>query len=239
VPATVENPLASRKSYYMDLSLPSDKVRNVLPLTTASVGSVASAFFGGTGGNTNGAMCNTRVQPNDAVYDGVIVRSPWRNCTPVPVTGPLRGEWAKNVPRATKPSRVTDGLSKTLMIAEKYVRNDKYELGLQSDDHGWAEGWDADQVRLTAFPPIADSDAIGFEGPLATYFEDTGTNSVSMPTLGALYNVLHFGSAHVNGIQGVYADGSVHTINYDVEPAVFNSMATRAGNENIEYAGVN
>jgi prepilin-type N-terminal cleavage/methylation domain-containing protein len=237
VPATREHPTSTRN--YMDLSLPSDRVRSVVPLTTSTVGSVAGAFFGGAGTNTTGAMCTTRIQPNNAVYDGVIVRSPWRNCTTLPVTGPLKGEWAKNVPRATKPAHITDGLSKTLMIAEKYVRNDRYELGLQSDDHGWAEGWDADQVRLAAFPPVADSDAIGFEGNLATYFEDTGTNAVTIPVIGSLYNVLHFGSAHVNGIQGVYADGSVHTINYDVEPAVFNSLATRAGNENIEYAGVN
>ena len=84
-------------------------------------------------------MCTTKVQPNDAVYDGVIVRSPWRNCTTA-AAGPYTGEWAKNVPRATKPAQITDGLSKTLVIAEKYVRNDRYELGAQSDDHGWAEG---------------------------------------------------------------------------------------------------
>jgi len=239
VPATLENPLASRKSYFMDLNLPTDKVRSVLPLTPSSIGAVAGSFYGGTGANTNGSMCTGRVQPNDAIYDGIIVRSPWRNCTASATTGTLRGEWARNVPRATKPSQITDGLSKTLLIGEKYVRSDKYEVGARSDDHGWAEGWDADQMRSTAFPPLSDGDPIGWQPVIQGYFEDLGSNPVTMPVLGALYNVLHFGSAHTSGIQAVFADGSVHTVSFDVEPAVFNSLGTRAGNETITIAGVN
>lgn len=227
VPATIVDPLSSRPSYY------TDRVRDILPLTVAKISGVVPSFFGAGGANLNGAMCTNSVQPNDAVYDGVIVRTPWRNCTTTPTTGPLKGEWAKNVPKATKPSQITDGMSKTLLIGEKYVRGDKYEAGALSDDRGWAEGWDADQMRLTAFPPVSDQDAIGFDSDLAGYFADSGQNPINN-----LYNVLHFGSAHAAGIQAVFADGSVHTINYDIAPEVFNGLGTRSGAENLDYSTV-
>jgi prepilin-type N-terminal cleavage/methylation domain-containing protein len=224
VPATIVNPLASRPAYY------TDKVRDIVPLTTAKISSVFPSFYGAGGANLNGAMCTGQVQPNDAVYDGVIVRSPWRNCTTTPTTGQLTGEWAKNVPKPTKPAQITDGLSKTLMIGEKYVRSDKYEAGALSDDHGWAEGWDADQMRSTAFPPVSDQDGIGYDSEVAGYFADSGQNPVN-----GLYNVLHFGSAHTAGIQAVFADGSVHTISYDIAPEVFNGLGTRSGAEELDY----
>jgi type II secretory pathway pseudopilin PulG len=220
VPATLMDPSAARPTYY------TDRVRNVLPLTTTTIGSVSPSFFGGS--NTQacvGCPATPRSPPNNAVYDGVIVRSPWQYLSGGTGIGPLKGQWATKVPTPTKPSRITDGLSKTFLIGEKYIRNDNYEAGLQSDDHGWAEGWDADQMRSAAFPPVQDSDSIGW-GPLAGYFEDRGSTQVNN-----LYNVLHFGAAHSAGIQAVFADGSVHTVNYDIEPVLFNGLATRAGGE--------
>jgi len=147
-------------------------------------------------------------------------------------TGKQIGEWANNVPRPTKPARITDGLSKTLMIAEKYVRSDMYEAGGLSDDHGWAEGWDADQMRSSAFVPINDSDTIGW-GDSDQYFADT------VGGFQGFYNVLHFGSAHTAGIQSVFADGSVHTVTFEVDPVVFNSICTRNGAEQVDLTGIN
>jgi prepilin-type N-terminal cleavage/methylation domain-containing protein len=225
VPASTRNPTAARKTSYVE-DLP-----NLLPLTVASIGRVAPSFYGGS--NTQDCMgCPTdpRSPPNNAVYDGVIVRSPWQYLSGGTGIGPLVGQFAKNVPMPTKVSKILDGTSKTLMIAEKYVRNDMYDAGALSDDHGWAEGWDADQMRSCAYPPVNDSDPIGWQTEpapgLSGYFGDSGQNPVPN-----LYNVLHFGSAHTAGIQAVFADGSVHTVNYDVDPLVFNSLGTRAGGE--------
>lgn len=220
VPATIQNPTASRQAKY--------NVLDAQPFSKAGFTKLVSSFYGGTSTSTAGAMCTDRVPPNNATYDGVIVRTPWRNCsTSVPADGRLVGEFARNVPRPTKPSQITDGLSKTLMIAEKYVRADKYEAGALSDDHGWAEGWDADQMRSTAFAPINDGDGMGWidADNMSGYFGDEGAFS----TGGYGYNVLHFGAAHTAGIQGVFADGSVHTITYDVDPVLFNALGTRAG----------
>jgi prepilin-type processing-associated H-X9-DG protein len=226
VPATVMNPSATRPAYYTDL------VRNVLPLTAATIGSVSPSFAGGSSTQPCvGCPATPRSPPNNAVYDGVIVRSPWQYLSGGTGIGPLKGQWASKVPMPTKPSRITDGLSKTFLIGEKYIRNDNYEAGLQSDDHGWAEGWDADQMRSAAFPPVQDSDPIGW-GPLAGYFEDRGSTQVN-----GLYNVLHFGSAHPGGIQAVFADGSVHAVSFDIDPVVFNGLTTRAGGETNDSSG--
>jgi hypothetical protein len=129
-----------------------------------------------------------------------------------------------------KVASITDGTSKTLLVAEKYVRNDAYEASdvpRNSDDRGWYDGWDADAMRMACFTPINDGDPIGWRPDVAVYFADDGTK---FPWQGA-YNVYHFGSAHASGINSVYADGSVHAINYDVDPVLFNRLAARNDGE--------
>ena len=128
-----------------------------------------------------------------------------------------------------KISQITDGTSKTMMIAEKYVRSDEYDAGLNSDDQGWSDGYDADSSRSTAFLPINDGDPIGYSPGIGDrYFADPpGGGYQSGPV--TLFNLLHFGSAHTSGINAVFADGAVHTINYDVDLVLFNALATRAG----------
>jgi len=227
VPATIQDPGSSRPSYF--------DVRKSVPLTAEVITELAPSFYGGKG-IRDCVGCPPpppRSPPNSAVYDGVIVRSPWQYLSGGTGIGPLVGQVASNVPLPTKPARITDGLSKTLMIGEKYVRTDMYEAGALSDDHGWAEGWDADQMRSTAFPPVGDSDSAGWQDSrLEGYFGDKGT-------LSGTYNVLHFGAAHTAGIQAVFADGSVHTIAYDVDPLVFNGLGTRARDETLDLSGVN
>jgi prepilin-type N-terminal cleavage/methylation domain-containing protein/prepilin-type processing-associated H-X9-DG protein len=167
------------------------------------------------------------------VYDGVIVRCPWMWMSTDPATGKQLGKFLNGVPHATKVAGITDGLSKTLMIAEKYVRNDNYTAGLNSDDAGYADGWDADGIRSSCFAPVGDGDPIGF-GDSAKYFGDSGGAFPSTQ----VYNVIHFGSAHSSGINAVFADGSVHSVGYDVDPVVFNALGTRAGSENVDISSV-
>jgi prepilin-type N-terminal cleavage/methylation domain-containing protein len=205
-----------------------------VPLGASAIGTLGSSFYGGL--QATGAQ-----PPNNGVYDGVIIRCPWRYISGGGAA-PVVGQPVQLTTQLVKPANVTDGTSKTLMVAEKYVRSDRYEGGTSakrpySDDRGWSDGWDADQMRSTAFVPVSDGDSIGW-GDLGKYFGDDFTTG---PFQG-LYNVLHFGSAHTAGINAVFADGSVHTIGYDVDVLVFNSLGTRNGyavGETSSLDGVN
>jgi prepilin-type N-terminal cleavage/methylation domain-containing protein/prepilin-type processing-associated H-X9-DG protein len=203
-----------------------------VPLDPTDVGTGAA----GLGSSFNGGRSAAGGEPpNNALYDGVIVRCPWRFNNMNASTGQLFGNPATNVTQLVKMAKVTDGTTKTLMIAEKYVRNDRYEASGYSDDRGWADGWDADSMRSACFVPVSDSDSIGW-GPLENYFGDTF--ATTGPFQG-LYNVLHFGSAHPGGINAVFADGSVHAIGFNVDVEVFNGMASRDGAESFDPAAVN
>jgi prepilin-type N-terminal cleavage/methylation domain-containing protein/prepilin-type processing-associated H-X9-DG protein len=200
-----------------------------VPLEAADIRALARSFNGG--GAAGGGE-----PPNSAIYDGVIVRCPWRWTSTDMATGKQRGVWATNVPQPTKAAKITDGASKTFMVAEKFVRSDKYQADENnySDDRGWADGWDADSMRSACFQPVKDSDPICWgprDGPMDHYFGDRFAQLRAFPGTDYLYNVLHFGSAHPSGINAVYADGSVHAISFGIDPVVFNALATRSGDE--------
>lgn len=120
---------------------------------------------------------------------------------------------------------VTDGLSNTLLISEKFTPTGNYEGSgpnhkgqtrmFEGDDRGWSDGWDFDIIRSTGLPPRPDTE---------------------LP--GRYYNVgitwreqLSFGSAHSAGIQGLYGDGSVHLIEYDIDRVLFNRLGDRRDGE--------
>ncbi len=170
--------------------------------------------------------------PNNGVYDGVIVRSPWRRTSPNPDNcgpNPAPGEFAVGVPYPTKMGQITDGASNTLVVAEKYINaNDQYGYagGDASDDRGWLDGWDPDTVRTTMATPYPDS--------ALSPIRDGNPPSEDQTYL--------MGSAHVSGFHGVFADGSVRVISYDVPIYVLNSLGTRAGDavgETASMEGVN
>ncbi|HYO25446.1 MAG TPA: DUF1559 domain-containing protein [Lacipirellulaceae bacterium] len=169
--------------------------------------------------------------PDNGVYDGVIVRSPWRRMTGSPDgcgPNPAAGVFAANVPDPTKMAQISDGTSNTLVVSEKYINaNDTngYAGGDASDDRGWLDGWDPDTIRTTMATPYPDSSISpirdGSPGEDQTYL---------------------LGSAHASGFHGTFADGSVRTISYDVGIYILNSLGTRNGEavgETSELTGVN
>jgi prepilin-type N-terminal cleavage/methylation domain-containing protein len=196
---------------------------SAVPLNENSFRLVAPSYYGGSGGTAD---------PTDnKVYDGIIVRCPWLNFyARIAGSGKLNGRPLRGVPGLVKASEIIDGMSKTLLVAEKYVRNDNYvgSDALNSDDRGWADGWDADQMRSTCFPPMNDADPFGFDPVMGRMFGDKGP----FP-FGNMYNVLHFGSAHIAGINVAFADGAVRMVGYDINPVVFNAMGTRNGEESV------
>lgn len=150
------------------------------------------------------------------VCDGLIVRTPWN--------------WKfKTVPQgvnmAVKPGQCNDGLSNTMLVAEKLVRTDLYEGGSWSDDLGWADGWDADQLRSTGVQPLSDSDP-------SCYAPATKTICGGDPP-GYNENWV-FGSSHTSGINAVFGDGAVHHIAYGVDVVLFNNIGARNDEQNVD-----
>ncbi|QDT69085.1 hypothetical protein MalM25_20120 [Planctomycetes bacterium MalM25] len=171
--------------------------------------------------------CVAAGRPNNACdYGGAIVRTPWRLITPGTGNNPSVGEPVGNVPKAIRPGQIIDGLSKTFVVSEKLVRTDQREGGNVSDNRGWADGWDPDTVRFAGWPPLPDSDS-GICFNESTKFSDLCVGNGSLP-------VLFFGSSHSGGVNAAYADGSVQFLSFEIDHLLFNSLATRAGEEVVE-----
>jgi len=175
-------------------------------------GRVGETFFCPTGKSS----AVTGTPPKNTNYAGLIVRTPWSVAANAFVEG---------VNHAAKVAQCTDGLSNTLLIGEKVVRNDKYDGGGWSDDLGWADGWDPDTLRLTGFQPISDSDALCFS---ALY--PCGGRADLGP------DVFAFGSAHTSGINAVFGDGSVHHIKFDIDVLVFNYLGGRDDEQTVDLS---
>jgi prepilin-type N-terminal cleavage/methylation domain-containing protein len=100
---------------------------------------------------------------------------------------------------------ITAGASTTFLVGEKYLDPDAYETGLDdSDNENMYVGFDNDNTRITAYPPMHDQ--VGYK-------KDD--------------RYLRFGSNHFAGLNMVYCDGSVHFIEFTVDPAVFKKQGNR------------
>ena len=97
--------------------------------------------------------------------------------------------------------KITDGMSKTYLIGEKFAEPSLYRTFARSEHHGqW--GYDWGNIRLAA------------ERQLPWRDRDLGTVG------GSDAGIHHFGSAHAAGFQVVMCDGSVHVVPYDVDGLV-------------------
>jgi prepilin-type processing-associated H-X9-DG protein len=160
-------------------------------------------------------------------FRGVIVRTNYR--VPPARTGRPPGPPFKmnGIDPPTSIKRITDGVSKTLVVSEKRLHPDRYVTGDWHDDRGWSDGWDPDTIRSTMWPLRQD-------GP-------------SEPDLGKDPNDergrdrhfgYEFGSAHPGGVNAMFADGSVHTINYDIDYITFNRMGDRSDGEVVDMSSL-
>lgn len=129
------------------------------------------------------------------------------------------------VTEAISSQHVSDGLSNTLLLSEKWVNPDDYEGGAWYDNFGWTDGWDPDIVRFAAFKPLPDGAA-----------ECVPTNDCSTPAAVADLSAYRFGSAHSSGINAAFGDGSVRFISYTVDPNLFNFLADRRDGQAWDYS---
>lgn len=99
-----------------------------------------------------------------------------------------------------RPQMITDGLSKTYLLGEKYLDPTRFGFS-QKDDQSMLQGDAPDMHSWTHVSPLRDK---------------AGTDGL-----------VEFGSAHPSGFWMAYADGSLRSINYDVEPVVHSRAGSR------------
>lgn len=111
---------------------------------------------------------------------------------------------------------ISDGLSNTYMVAEKYLNPDHYSDGGGTgadrdigDDQGAWIGDDLDSHRFTDNGALPAADRPGFNA----FFS--------------------FGSAHPAGFQMAMCDHSVKTMSYDVDPVAHHRMGDRSDGETV------
>ena len=103
---------------------------------------------------------------------------------------------------------IRDGTAHTYLVGEKYLNPQAYEDGTdQGDNEGALIGDNPDIVRFGSEfgtdlrPPLQDRVGYG--------------------------SCIEFGSAHSNGFHMAMCDGSVHIINYTIDPVVHFNLAHR------------
>lgn len=120
----------------------------------------------------------------------------------------------------TRLAKIIDGTSQTILVGEKHVPSENYEASNDGNDQGWDLGFDIDINRWTRFPPFPDSTYNkGNRIPIGDAFNDQ-------------WSV--FGGSHSAGCQFVFCDGSVHTISYDVDLAVYTRLGPIADGEVVD-----
>jgi len=105
------------------------------------------------------------------------------------------------------PAHITDGLSRTFFAGEKYMNPAYYYTGNSCADNNSAyQGNDWDLNRWTG------------TGSGRKPRQDT-------PDYGNCTE--QFGSAHAVGVHFVFCDGSVHTVNYDIDLTLYTQLGNR------------
>ncbi|MEQ8847723.1 DUF1559 domain-containing protein [Botrimarina sp.] len=127
-----------------------------------------------------------------------------------------------------KPSQITDGLTKTYLIGEKFVAPIGYDdntaygsaVGRFGDNQSMYGGYEWDNQRvayrpqhsLTDFGPNIDED---------DFQPAQDNNDDRYQPLAA------FGSAHPGGLNMAFCDGSVQTVDYAIDPTTHREQAIR------------
>jgi prepilin-type N-terminal cleavage/methylation domain-containing protein/prepilin-type processing-associated H-X9-DG protein len=139
-------------------------------------------------------------------YFGVITRTPIVQ---------MRNGGAVIVDNRVSFTSITDGTSQTLMVAEKFVPVNWYGGGYWGDDDGPFTGWDPDTVRSTV------NTASYCSNPL---------KDIQIERTDPRWKWCGFvlGSAHISGVNALFADGSVQRLRYDIPSMILNALGHRS-----------
>lgn len=114
---------------------------------------------------------------------------------------------------------ITDGLSHTVMIGEKYLDPLYYDTGTYGSDNESAfAGFDDDLCKTTGLAPAQD-DPMNSD-PQNTWYS-------------------RFGSIHSSALNMTFCDGSVHQVAYEIDTSTFSALGSRNGSETIDASMLN
>ena len=119
------------------------------------------------------------------------------------------------------PGLISDGLSCTILYGEKEVDPNHYTDGSTAcDNHCVLAGIDNDMYRMTTVQTVSSVAWAGVQrdNPILT------NNGLSQYV---------FGGAHANVCNFVFCDGSVHRINYSIDPLTFQYLGSRNDNHPV------
>jgi prepilin-type N-terminal cleavage/methylation domain-containing protein len=117
------------------------------------------------------------------------------------------------LPGPTSFRQITDGSSNTIVLCEKRIAVERFEGPYTDDDAGWSDGWDYDTLRLAYCRPASDGAEV----------------------FGGGANIMTAGSSHTSVFFCVFADASVHGINYDIDLEMFNMLANKSDGEAVSF----
>jgi prepilin-type N-terminal cleavage/methylation domain-containing protein/prepilin-type processing-associated H-X9-DG protein len=100
-------------------------------------------------------------------------------------------------------SDLADGTSNTLLVGGKRLNVQHLGTWQDDDNEGYTAGWNEDTIRRTDLPPAPDYSATVGDGEKL------------------------FGSSHPSTLNMSFADGSVQTIAYTIDPDVFENLGVR------------
>jgi prepilin-type N-terminal cleavage/methylation domain-containing protein len=133
-----------------------------------------------------------------------------------------------------KLSDITDGLSSTLLVGEKYVvATGAYDAqwirpgndpggatyGPCNDDQGYVDGWDNDAICFAEGGGnflVPSRDGFRVELPRQIDVKTGDTDDCGN----------NFGSIHEDFMNAVFCDGSVHAISYHIDPTVYGRICS-------------
>ncbi len=123
-----------------------------------------------------------------------------------------------------RPKQIDDGLSNTYLIGEKFLHVEGYEdvnelsgIQVMGDNQSAWVGYEWDNHRV-AWNPSSEWKFEAFQPS-----QDTADDGYK--------NILAFGSSHPGAFNMAFCDGSVRSINYDIDALTHRQQATRAGGE--------
>lgn len=119
-----------------------------------------------------------------------------------------------------RPAHITDGLSNTYLVGEKYLNPDHYATGEDlGDNHVYCMGHNNDTVRWT-------------------WYNESNPKAGAVPKRDrpGLADTMSFGSAHPSGCNMVCCDGAVHKVFYDIDPLTHSWLGNRRDGKAIKHS---